>query len=1024
MKNNKPVLKSARRCPQWSFPGISISVAGSYWTVSWDEDLVSALNPVSEELVLRLIPEGAEKPLVEKQCSFLNKVEFHADVMEKVKVLMGAKEMFHLHLATHESQTPRISFVSENEGRHHLSWNDIDWLRIKHDVETSWGLNWATDVELYLHVIRHETTDGREKSDREWIEAGLSNYALVTGFVKEISLVILEKGVIDGSGNPLRDDFRILNTIFTINFPVPKVEKIFFSETIELPEHAPFMELKREVWEEDTVQARAWWDISNKEWDDVRFRLKDEHSISWNDVELKVNLYSLDKNGRRLLRVSDPLIPGASDWFFNSLNDGAAFMAALSAYPVVAEMKGRYPEGIAVIESMPAVVPLKEDKIILIPIDESRAFAYWHLDKSRLADRMAAFKRQRGEVKTYIRVFHEFAGALHHHQDRDVEVHLGITDNYYINLEPDKVYRVQVIAVSEDGSVDELTAPSNSIQTIRTGHGDNAPVYKDVLLSGEHPVFAPVNSVMDTALHSIGLLAIHLHAHLPFIRERVSYGTSGIWQPMGYPPEWFHEAIRETYVPLIRMFERLSEEGVDFRLSMDISPTLSNMMRCPMLQEEFLKYMEAHINLAKSEVDRTWREERHYHETAKMHLEQFQETKNCFIRYGCDLTRAFARFQDAGCLEISTCGATHAFLPFYTAYPESIRAQIETAVGDYNDTFGRMPLGIWLPECAYTPGIGRHVEAAGLRYFFTETHGVLDADAHVHFGVHAPVFVKGSDVAAFARDPETGKQVWSGDEGYPGDPDYLEFHMKGGPLKYNRITSRENNWKEPYVRAWAMEKAAKHAQHFMESRNFRFQHIKNWFWKKPVVVAMYDAELFGHHWYEGVDFLYFLFKKIYYNQNETELITPGAYLKRYSRNQEVFLNPSSWGDKGTFDKWMYGSVSWMYRHTHEAIRELVAIGTEIRNNRRNDSFATRAGAQAAREVLQAMNSDIPFVISNGHFVDRMKELYLQDLERFWIAANLFWHGGDNEAANCRLKDLEAQNTIFPGINPEVFAIGA
>jgi predicted glycosyl hydrolase (DUF1957 family) len=172
-----------------------------------------------------------------------------------------------------------------------------------------------------------------------------------------------------------------------------------------------------------------------------------------------------------------------------------------------------------------------------------------------------------------------------------------------------------------------------------------------------------------------------------------------------------------------------------------------------------------------------------------------------------------------------------------------------------------------------------------------------------------------------------------------------------------------------------------------------------------------------------VDFLYFLLKKLYYNQNETELITPGAYLRRYGRNQEVFLNPSSWGDKGTFDKWMYGSVSWMYRHTHEAIREMVAIATEIRNSRRNDEFAVRAGAQAAREVLQAMNSDIPFVISNGHFVDRMKEFYLGDLERFWIAAALFWHGGHNETALCRLKELEAANPVFPDINPEVFAIG-
>jgi hypothetical protein len=53
----------------------------------------------------------------------------------------------------------------------------------------------------------------------------------------------------------------------------------------------------------------------------------------------------------------------------------------------------------------------------------------------------------------------------------------------------------------------------------------------------------------------------------------------------------------------------------------------------------------------------------------------------------------------------------------------------------------------------------------------------------------------------------------------------------------------------------------------------------------------------------------------------------------------------------------------------------------------------------------------------------MKELYLNDLERFWILANLYWHGGDNEASRCRLREMELSNPIFPSIVPETFAIG-
>jgi 1,4-alpha-glucan branching enzyme len=69
-----------------------------------------------------------------------------------------------------------------------------------------------------------------------------------------------------------------------------------------------------------------------------------------------------------------------------------------------------------------------------------------------------------------------------------------------------------------------------------------------------------------------------------------------------------------------------------------------------------------------------------------------------------------------------------------------------------------------------------------------------------------------------------------------------------------------------------------------------------------------------------------------------------------------------------------------------------------------------------------MNSDIPFVISNGHFVDRMKEFFFEDLERFWILASLYWKGSDRpDLTACRLQRLEMENPIFPEIDPCAFA---
>ncbi|NPA94651.1 MAG: DUF1957 domain-containing protein [Thermodesulfobacteria bacterium] len=1010
-------LEASVRCSNYHFDHVCVKVTGNLVHVSWDEEITKTVNTAMEDLWVQVYRIGEDQPFFEKKCTHLHSTEFYLDESGEFQLRLTLKEHFKLYMATDFHYTPKVSLVSENDRRHHLTWCDIDWERVRNEVERAFRINWDEEVDLFVHCIRKPfDTEGLPRE--EWIWVGTGDYAVIMGRLNKINLAVVKKEVRDEKGvlHANLENPTVLKIIFTLDFQDPDVVGELFCGNICVPADTTFFELKREVWEEDTVQLRAWWKVTNEDWALMEQELLRPRGLEWEDVDLEIELHTYSATGTKKVEgQGGVLLPGATDWLFHSVEDGAAYQAKIFLRSKTEEINQE------ILSSTFCAVPKKPDHIVLLPIDERRGFTYWHIDKGRLEERLSSFAKETGsQVKTFIKVYHEWGGSLHHQMHLDVEVHLGLTDNWYMNLEPDKVYRVQLVAVSGD-EVMAITDVSNSIQTARVFPGNNPVEFREVDFPGSHPTARKLESVMGTSENSIGLLLIHLHAHLPYIRKRVSYGESGFWQPMGYPPEWFHEAVKDTYIPLITIFEKLVAEGVDFRLSMDISPTLSNMMRCPFLQEEFLKYIDAHINLARAEVDRTRRQAMQYHDTAWMHLNRFLEIRDCFLKYDGDLTKAFKKFQDMGYLEISTCGATHAFLPFFTPYPESVRGQIETAVKDYEDTFGTAPRGIWLPECAYVPGLERFVQDAGLRYFFTETHAVTLADCPVVFGTHAPVYLKGSDVAAFARDPETGKQVWSGEEGYPGDPDYLDFHFKGGPLRYNRITTRTNDYKEPYVRQWALEKAARHAQHFMEARNFRFRYIKDWFWKKPLVVAMYDAELFGHHWFEGTDFLYFLLKKLYYNQNETELITPSAYLQRYPRNQEVFLNPSSWGDKGTFDKWMYGSVSWMYRHSHEAIRELVAMASHWKKEAVGDEIARRIVAQAGREVLQSMNSDIPFVISNGHFVDRMKEYFFEDLERFWILASIYWDHDRNSPSNiCRLENLERTNPIFPVLDPEVF----
>src|SRR3989338_8418812 len=321
-----------------------------------------------------------------------------------------------------------------------------------------------------------------------------------------------------------------------------------------------------------------------------------------------------------------------------------------------------------------------------------------------------------------------------------------------------------------------------------------------------------------------GLLALVLHAHLPFVRHPE--------HEYFLEESWLYEAITETYIPLIHVFEGLERDRVPFRITMTLTPTLISMLQDGLLQDRYVRHLDKLIELANKEVERT-RFQLAFHDTALFYYWQFAEAKKTFDRYQRNLVHAFKGFQERGSLEIITCGATHGFLPLQRTR-STVRAQVLTAAKQYEQVFGRKPLGIWLPECGYFPGVDNILKEAGIRYFFTDTHGILHASPRPKYGVFAPLYCP-SGVAAFGRDVESSKQVWSAVEGYPGDYEYREFYRDIGfdldfhyikpyihpdgirintGMKYWRITG-DSEYKEAYQPEWAREKAAIHAGNFL-----------------------------------------------------------------------------------------------------------------------------------------------------------------------------------------------------------------
>ncbi len=226
-----------------------------------------------------------------------------------------------------------------------------------------------------------------------------------------------------------------------------------------------------------------------------------------------------------------------------------------------------------------------------------------------------------------------------------------------------------------------------------------------------------------------GYLSIVLHAHLPYVRHPE--------HERFLEENWLFEAIIETYLPLVQIMDGWLRDRMDSRLTLSLSPTLCSMLLDPLLQERFVRHLDALIEMAEREIHRThW--DRDFHPVARMYHQRFHSLRDTYFAYGRNLVGAFRKFQEAGRLEIITCAATHALLPLLTEHPPSLRAQILVARDHYRACFGRDPRGIWLPECAYADGIDLALREAGLRWFIVDTHGVLHANPRPRYSVFAP----------------------------------------------------------------------------------------------------------------------------------------------------------------------------------------------------------------------------------------------------------------------------------------------
>ena len=569
-----------------------------------------------------------------------------------------------------------------------------------------------------------------------------------------------------------------------------------------------------------------------------------------------------------------------------------------------------------------------------------------------------------------------------------------------------------------------------------------------------------------------GFLSLTLHAHLPYV---VNHGT---W-PHGM--EWLLEAAAETYLPLLRVFGRLEKDGIGLNCNLSLSPILMEQLSHPAFLEEFPKYLLRKIVSAREdEAFFLQSGETHYADTARFWHRFFTQALEDFYALNSDIVGGFKHYHRLGMIEIITCCATHGYLPLLGT-DESVRAQIQTAVQTHMRHIGELPRGIWSPECGYRPagwwsypvanadgssigpafkriGVEEAIAESNLDYFFVDTHLVeeseiprtpypqgrgtltfakIKSETPQHKSLYQPYTVAGEyptqtevpnkqSTSVFPRDPSTGVQVWSGELGYPGDGVYCDFHKKRWPggHRYWRVTGPHVDMgdKEPYYPHEAQARIQGHASHFV---HMVYETLKASFDETtpPILSAPFDAELFGHWWFEGPMWLEAVARILHDYPCGIDLIAGADYLDKYPRAGFITMHEGSWGAGGSNQVWLNPETSWTYTHIYPAeiyVREVCTAG-----NWQETPLGTRIVQQMCRELLLLESSDWQFLITTGAARDYAELRFLThneqfiDLKTMWEAFEL--DGTLNEYQSNRLVAIEERDGVFPDIDPSLWA---
>lgn len=417
-----------------------------------------------------------------------------------------------------------------------------------------------------------------------------------------------------------------------------------------------------------------------------------------------------------------------------------------------------------------------------------------------------------------------------------------------------------------------------------------------------------------------------LHAHMPYVT-----GTSVEY--------WLYEAVLHSYLPLLEMLERCLREEISVRITLNISPILLNQLTHNDFVEKFSAYLQQREQILNTRVLNP-----EISKILQADLQKLQRLKALFFNeLGTNIIGGFKKFADLGFVNITTSSATHAYLPLWEADIESVYRQIAVGKAMSSSYFGDLD-GFWSPECGIFPHLPSILKKFGFSYFFADPAAVNTQHIFQPFA--------DCGVYYFVRDIDACMKIWDSDQGYPGQALYRDFHtdFSEDPESCGRIaeragfsvravTNKNSNNKNIYCAIAAHKQAQIDAQDFYSHVACKFKKVSG-----NCCAVFFDAELFGHWWHEGVDFLYYLFRALS-GQHFVKQAFPSEILQK---GDFIPFAPmySSWGVNHDASSWLNEKTYFLWEKIYNTSPKICGM----------------------RNLLLAQASDWMFLITHNSFM--------------------------------------------------------